>query len=89
MQGVRNQDHGDTRHRNRPSQIRVNLISCQTKPVGERQLVGTQTRVTELTEVMESLVPKEMPKKPTGKAAEITETGGKQAQERRLRPVSQ
>lgn len=89
MQGVRNQDHEDTRHRNRSSQIRVNLISCQTEPVGERQFVGTQTRVTELTEAMESLVPKKMPKKPTGKAAEVTEMGGKQAQEKRLRLVSQ
>lgn len=89
MQGVRNQDHGDARHRNAPSQIRVNLISSQTEPVGERQFVGTQTRVTELTEAMESLVPKEMPKKPTGKAAEVTETSGKQVQEKRLRLVSQ
>lgn len=88
MQGVRNQDHGDTRHRNRSSQIRVNLISRQTEPVGERQFVRTQTRVTELTEAMESLVPKEKAKKPTGKAAEVTETSGKQAQEKRLRPVS-
>lgn len=39
-----------------------------------RQFVGTQAQVTELTEAMESLVPKEMPKKPIGKVAEVTET---------------
>lgn len=44
------------------------------EPMGETQFVGTQAQVTELTEAMESLIPKEMPKKPIGKAAEVTET---------------